>query len=83
MRIVLDWGYTTPPDEIALAQAKLCAADILAQAAGEMGSVDSLTIGDYSVRYESGGEHASVIGRWIGDARRTARSYGAVRMVTV
>jgi len=79
----LDWGYEAAPGDIALAQARLVGAQILAELAGDRGSVESVHLGDYSVRYSAGGEHAAVIERWLDDARRTARSYRVVRVTAV
>lgn len=80
--VSLDWGYETAPGEIALAQARLVSAQLLAELAGDKGSVQSVHLGDYSVSYSAGGEHATVIGRWLEDAARAARSYRPLRMVT-
>lgn len=83
VRIALDWGYTAPPSEISLAQAKLIGAQILAEMAGERGSLESLRLGDYSVTYDAGGEHAGTITRWVMDARRAAGLYRSVRFAAV
>ena len=81
--VVLDWGYLTPPGDISLAQAKVLGAQLLAEASAERGSVESMRLGDYSVTYDAGGEHAGVIGRWLDDARRVARSYRQLKVVAV
>lgn len=83
VRVVLDWGYRSPPEEISLAQAKLVAAQVLGEMAGDRGSVESVRLGDYAVTYDAGGENASVVRRWAEDARRAAGSYRAVRMSVV
>ena len=83
MSVSLDWGYLQAPGDIGLAQAKLLGAQLLAEAAGERGSVESMKLGDYSVSYDAGGEHAGVIARWLDDARRVARSYRQLRVVAI
>ena len=79
----VDWGYDRPPADIGLAQAKLVAGQVLSEVAGVRGSVGSMSLGDYSVSYDAGGEHAGVIQRWVEDARRVARSYRELRFVVV
>jgi hypothetical protein len=79
----VDWGYPTPPGDIGLGQAKLIAAQVLSEVAGVRGSVESMRLGDYSVSYDSGGENAGVIRRWVDDARRVAGSYRQMRFVVV
>lgn len=81
--VTLDWGYPQPPADIALAQAKLIAAEVLAAAAGENGSVESMRLGDYSVSYDTGGENAGVVARWIADAARAVSRHRRVRVVAV
>ncbi|MFQ6133529.1 MAG: hypothetical protein ACE5R4_15910 [Armatimonadota bacterium] len=74
--VSLDWGYDPAPDDIVLAQAKLVAAELLAQAGGGMsGGVESQKIGDYSVTYGAQGAYAGVVARWLDDVRRTISEY--------
>jgi hypothetical protein len=79
----VDWGYDRPPADVGLAQAKMVAGQVLSEVAGVRGSVGSMSLGDYSVSYDAGGEHAGVIQRWMEDARRVARSYRELRFVVV
>jgi hypothetical protein len=81
--LILDWGYPAPPAEIGLAQAKLIGAQLLAELAGERGSVESMRLGDYSVSYDAGGEHAKTIGRWVEDAGRVAAVYRGIGFAAV
>jgi hypothetical protein len=81
--VTLDWGYPVPPADIALAQAKLVAAEVLAAAAGEHGVVRSVRLGDYSVSYDPEGENAGIVARWVADATRAASRHRGVRMAAV
>jgi hypothetical protein len=83
VRVTLDWGYATPPDDIVLAQAKLMAAQVLAQAAGAAaGAAERVTIGDYAVSYASG-PHAATVGRWLRDVEETVRRQRRVAIAAV
>lgn len=74
--VTLDWGYVTPPADIVLAQAKVAAAEILAQAGGAIsGGVQSHSIGDFSVTYGRDSAYAGTIERWMADAQATASRY--------
>ena len=81
--LVLDWGYFQPPVDIRVAQAKLVGAELLAAAAGDRGSVESLRLGDYAISYSAGGEHAACIKRWVEEAHRIASSYRVPRLMAV
>lgn len=83
VEVKADWGYEGAPQEIRLAQARLVAAQLLSECTGARGSVERLQIGDYSVDYGSGGEHARVIERWVSDARGAARSYRGLRLAAI
>jgi hypothetical protein len=74
--VTLDWGYPTPPADIVLAQAKLAAAEVLAQAGGAIsGGVESQTVGDFSVRYGRDSAYAGTIRRWATEAEDAASRY--------
>jgi len=81
--VTLDWGYLQPPPEVGLAQAKLTAAELLAEATGETASTESVTLGDYAVRYASGGKYAVVIRRLLEDAAQLLRPYRRWKMRAV
>jgi len=81
--VTADWGYNGAPQEIRLAQARLVAAQVLSECAGDRGSVERLQIGDYAVEYGSGGEHAGLIERWVTDARSAARAYRRLRLAAI
>jgi hypothetical protein len=83
VRIALDWGYATPPGDIRLAQAKIVAAQVLAEVSSARGSVQSVRIGDYAVAYAGEGEHSATIERWLEDARRAAALYRSARVAVV
>lgn len=83
VEVTADWGFNGAPQEIRLAQARLVAAQILSECAGDRGSVERLQIGDYAVDYGSGGEHARVIERWVTDARSAARVYRRLRLAAI
>jgi hypothetical protein len=83
VRIVLDWGYASPPGDIRLAQAKIVAAQVLAEVSSGRGAVQSLRIGEYSVAYAGDGEHSATIERWLADARRAAALYRSARVAVV
>jgi hypothetical protein len=81
--VVLDWGFVSPPGEIRLAQAKVVAAQILAEVSSAKGAVQTVRIGDYAVSYAGRGEHAATIERWLEDARHAAGLYRSVRVAAV
>lgn len=83
IRIELTWGYEQPPDDIARAQAKLTAAELLSDLGGDAEAVEALRLGDYSVRYSSGGRYGADIARLVDEARQTARKYRGPGMVSV
>lgn len=83
VHLTVDWGYVTAPADIALAQAKLVAAEVLAEGTGAKGAVSSLRIGDYAVSYDEGGENAGTVLRWVTEARKAARSYRRIGLVAV
>jgi hypothetical protein len=83
VRVVLDWGPETPPEEVVLAQAKLAAAELLGELGGEASAVVETRIGDYAVRYDSGGRFSGAISRLLSEARETLRRYRRLAVGTV
>jgi len=83
VRVTLDWGYAQPPAEVGLGQAKLAAAEVLAEAMGEAASAQSMALGDYAVRYAAEGQYGAVIRRMVTEAREMLRGYRRVRMGVV
>jgi hypothetical protein len=79
----LDWGFEQTPTEVALAQAKLTAAELLAELGGEGGAVRETRIGDYAVRYAAEGRYGGAVGRLCAEAQEILRRYRAVRMAAV
>jgi len=73
--VTLDWGYPQPPPEVGLAQAKLTAAELLAEAAGETVATESVSLGDYAVRYAGGGKYAGAIRRLVVEATEALRVF--------
>ena len=68
IEVNLDWGHGTIPADIAMAQAKLVAAELLAVASGENGTVEAVSLGDYSVRYADTGRFAYSVQRLVHEA---------------
>jgi len=81
--VALDWGYEATPADIALAQAKLTAGELLAELGGEGGAVQETRIGDYAVRYAAGGRYAEAVARLCQEAELMIRRYRRVRIVAV
>jgi len=79
----LDWGFEQTPAEVALAQAKLTAAEVLAEVGGEGGAVRETRIGDYAVRYAAEGRYGGAVGRLCAEAEEVLRRYRAVRVAAV
>jgi len=79
----LDWGFEQTPTEIALAQAKLTAAELLAELSGEGGAVRETRIGDYTVRYAEEGRYGAAVGRLCTEAAELLRRHRAVRAAAV
>lgn len=79
----LDWGFEQTPTEVALAQAKLTAAEVLAEAGGEGGAVRETRIGDYTVRYAAEGRYGAAVGRLCAEAEEIVRRYRGVRVAAV
>lgn len=75
VEIGLDWGYEVTPYDIRMAQAKLVAAELLAMTTGERGSVEALSLGDYSVRYGRAGRFAGAVRRLVSEATETVNRY--------
>jgi hypothetical protein len=73
--LTVDRGYPQVPAEATLAQAKLTAAQILAEAAGEKISAAEVRIGDYAVRYAAAGKYAAVIEGLVREAQALVRGY--------
>ena len=68
IEVNLDWGYENIPADIAMAQAKLVAAELLAGAGGESGTVEAVSLGDYSVRYADTGRFSYSVQRFVHEA---------------
>ncbi|MEN6304619.1 MAG: hypothetical protein ABFD96_17950 [Armatimonadia bacterium] len=83
VELVVDWGWETTPAEVALVQAKLTAAELLAELGGEGGTVAETRIGDYAVRYAEGGKFGGAVQRLCAEADAVLRRYVAVRMAAV
>ena len=81
--LVADWGYQEPPADVKLAQAKLTAAELLAELGGEGGAVQETRIGDYTVRYAEGGRYAAGVRTLCEAAETTLKRYRPVRMRAV
>lgn len=75
VEVTLDWGYEATPGDVAGAQAKLAAAELLAAYTGEQGGVEALSLGDYTVRYGSDGRFAHSIRRLVAEAREAVTRY--------
>ena len=71
----LDWGYEVTPYDIRMAQAKLVAAELLAMTTGERGSVEALSLGDYTVRYGGSGRFAGAVRRLVAEAAEVVNRY--------
>ncbi len=81
--IALDWGYELPPGDIAIAQAKLVAAQLISELSAEAQAVQALSIGDYTVRYNMEGRYGGEIVRLLSSARETIHKYRAMQMASV
>jgi len=81
--IHLDWGYESPPGDIAMAQAKLVAAQLISELSAESQAVQALSIGDYTVRYGTEGRYGADIARLISSAKQTIAKYRAMKMVSI
>lgn len=79
----LTWGYETAPTDASLAQAKLTAAELLAELGGEGGAVQETRIGDYAVRYASEGRYGAGVRRLCDEATEVLRRYRGVRVAAV
>jgi len=75
VEVTLDWGYEVTPADVASAQAKLAAAELLAKHTGEQGGVEALSLGDYTVRYGADGRFAQTLRRLVAESRETAARY--------
>lgn len=83
VEVDLDWGFEQTPTEVALAQAKLVAAELLAELGGEGGAVQETRIGDYAVRYATEGRYGAAVGRLCAEAEEIVRRYRSVRVAAV
>ena len=83
VEITLDWGYEVTPPDIRMAQAKLAAAELLAETTGERGSVEAVSLGDYSVRYGSAGRFADVVRRLVAEAVEAVDRYRGLDFAVV
>lgn len=81
--LTLDWGYEQVPAEVAMAQAKLTAAQILAEATGPTATAVAVRIGDYQVRFAPDGQYGAVIQQLIQEARQTLQPYRRMGMAAV
>jgi hypothetical protein len=81
--VTLDWGYPQVPPEVTLAQAKLTAAQLLAEAAGEKITAASVQIGDYAVRYAPAGKYAAIIASLVQEAQALVQCYRRIGMRVV
>ena len=81
--LTLDWGYAQPPGEVAMAQAKLAAAQVLAEAAGETATAVALRIGDYAVRFSPDGQYGAIIQRLVQEAQQSLRPYRRMGLAAV
>lgn len=75
IEVTLDWGYPVTPTDIVLAQAKLAAAELVAQNTGERGGVEAVSLGDYSVRYAGAGRFAHTVRRLVSEANELVARY--------
>ncbi len=75
VEVTLDWGYDTTPSDIAAAQAKLIAAELIGTHTGEQGGVEAVSLGDYTVRYGVEGRFAHTVRRLVAEARETVARY--------
>ena len=80
---VASWGYESPPDDIALAQAQLAAAQLISELSAEGQAVQALSIGDYMVRYSADGRYGGEIVRLVSSAKETIGKHRAMKMVSV
>ncbi len=83
IELLVDWGYGQVPAEVSMAQAKLIAAQILAEAAGETSQTAAVRIGDYSVRYAREGKYGAVIERLAEEAHEALHPYRNIGMAVV
>ena len=81
--LVLDWGYAEVPAQVSMAQAKITAAQVLAEAAGEASQTAAVRIGDYAVRYAREGKYGAVIARLAEEAAQALRPYRGMGMAVV
>jgi hypothetical protein len=83
VEVDLDWGFEQTPGDVRLAQAKLTAAELLAELGGEGGGVRETRIGDYAVRYAEEGRYAGAVSRLCAEAEDVVRRYRRVRVGAV
>ncbi len=81
--LTLDWGYQQVPGEVAMAQAKLTAGQILAEATGPTATAAAVRIGDYQVRFAPEGQYGAVIQQLVQDAQQALRPYRRMGMAAV
>lgn len=81
--VTVDWGYTEAPAAIALAQAKLVAAELLAELGGEGGTVRETRIGDYTVRYAEGGKYGEYVERLCAEALEGLKRWRKVGIAVI
>lgn len=73
--VTASWGYATPPEVVSQAQAKLTAAEVLAEAGGEAGGVTQTRLGDYAVSYGNEGRYAGAVARLVTEAQGLLARY--------
>ncbi len=83
IELVADWGYSQVPGEVSLAQAKLTAAQVLGEAAGETRQTATVRIGDYAVHYAREGKYGGVIQHFTEEAAAALRPYRGIDMAAV
>ena len=80
--VTLTWGYANVPPSVRLAQAKLTAMDLLAQASSAVGGgAARVVLGDYTVDYGAESAFAGTINRWEADLRAWAATHRGARVV--
>ena len=83
IQLLVDWGYSDVPAEATMAQAKLTAAQILCEAAGETSGTTALRVGDYAIQYARAGKYGAVIEQLAREAAQTMRPYRGLGMAAI
>lgn len=74
-----DWGFATPPADVALAQAKLTAAEVLRELGRACEGISRERLGDYSVAYSTSGSFVDAASQLAGEAREVLVKYKRAR----